>query len=425
VTPSSDTREIALLGYGTVNGSLHRMVVDRNDEFAAAIGAAPKVTAALVRDPSRQRAGAEDIQLVASPSELLAGAPAAVVEAMGGIEPAREYVLAALNAGIPVVTANKQLVARCGEELFAAAAKNGTQLRFEASVCGAIPIVRLLRESLSPSRVDGLYGILNGTTNFVLTSMAEGGANYAAALKVAQELGYAEPDPTDDVNGADAAAKLALLAGLAFGARVDVDAIDTVGIDVVSATDIEYAHVLGCAIKPIGRAVRLDDGSLRLEVSPMLVPERHPLASVRGALNAVMVAGDPFGELTVQGPGAGGPETASALAGDLVDVLADPTGSVLNADPHLADASLAGDDRLTERCYVRMTVPDRPGVLADVAGHFANQQVSIERVIQQLGDDESATLILTTHPATMRAVRSAMQDYPQSTVLPILPLPGH
>lgn len=414
---------VALLGYGTIGSAIHRLLEEHRDHILHATGRSVEVSAALVRDANRPRRGIAGarMELLDDPDQLFADrTPDLVCEALGGLEPARTLVLRSLRAGVPVVTANKQLIAHHGPELFAAAQDNDAQLRFEASVCGAIPIVRMLRESLVASRIDGLLGILNGTTNFVLSSMADSGASYADALTRAQELGYAEPDPSDDVEGRDAAAKLAILAGLAFHAVVPPEAVRVVGITGIAAADVAHGRVLGYAVKLVGRA-RRDGGQVLLDVAPMLVPTDHPLAAVGGATNAVLVRGTPFGELMVQGAGAGGPETASALAGDIVGVMGSEP-SFLTRDPQSTTVEIGDPATHDDRFYVRMCVPDRPGVLASVAGRLGAEDVSIERVIQQRGAPGVATLVLVTHPTSGRALEAALTETERSelTVMPII-----
>lgn len=385
----------------------------------------------LVRDASRARSGLDPSTTLVTDSleELLASEPDVVCEAMGGIEPTRSYLMTLLDRGIPVVTANKQLVARHGTELFARAQAGGAQLRFEASVCGAVPIVRMLRESLAATRIERLLGILNGTTNYMLSAMTTSGAEYADALADAQRLGYAEPDPTEDVEGLDAAAKLAILAGIAFGTTADIADVRTTGISGISAEDVAHAATLGCRIKLIARAERRTstDGStsIALDVTPMLVPEAHPLAAISGATNAVLVDGSPFGRLVVQGAGAGGPETASALAGDLVSVMGSEP-SFLTRDPHVAHLPITPRDARTERHFVRMRVSDQPGVLAAVAGALAGTGVSIERVLQQRAGEGEATLVLTTHPCAPGDLDAALANVTSSdrSVLPMLEIEG-
>ena len=418
---------VALLGHGTVGSSLARLLAEHREHVRLATQRDVVVCAVLVRDASTPRDGVtEPAVLVDTLDDLLATQPDVVCEAMGGLEPTREYLLALLDRGIPVVTANKQLVARHGTELFARAEAGGAQLRFEASVCGAVPIVRMLRESLAATRIERLLGILNGTTNYMLSAMTARGQDYADALADAQRLGYAEPDPTEDVEGIDAAAKLAILAGIAFGTTVDVGDVRTAGITAVTAADVAHADVLGCRIKLIARAERLHASgtgtpTVSLDVTPMLVPEAHPLASIGGATNAVLVDGAPFGRLVVQGPGAGGPETASAMGGDLVSVLGSEP-SFLTRDPHVAHLPVAPRDARSERHYVRMQVADQPGVLAAVAGALAGSGISIERVLQQRAADDEATLVVTTHPCAPGDLETALANVTSSsrTVLPIL-----
>ncbi|MCW2949904.1 MAG: hom [Thermoleophilia bacterium] len=417
---------VALLGHGTVGGSLRQLLLEHRDHVRLATGRDVEICAVLVRDPAKHAVELGELASLATSSlaDVVASAPDVVCEAMGGLEPTRGYLLDLLGRGIPVVTANKQLVARHGTELFARAAEAGAQLRFEASVCGALPIVRMLRESLAATRIERLLGILNGTTNYMLSAMEATGASYDDALADAQRLGYAEPDPTEDVEGLDAAAKLAILAGIAFGTTVDVEHVRATGISGVRAADVAHAALLGCRIRLIGRAERVVEGgsaTVLLDVTPVLVPISHPLATIVGATNAVLVDGAPFGRLVVQGAGAGGPETASALAGDLVSVMGSEP-SFLTTDPHVAMLPVASRDARRDRHYVRMQVVDRPGVLATVAGALAALDISIERVLQQASGDGHATLVLTTHPCTPGALETALAGVASTdrTVLPLL-----
>lgn len=413
---------VALLGHGTVGGALHELLTQHRDHVRLATGRDVEVTSVLVRDADRPRSGLDPDQVVVTDSldRILETEPDVVCEAMGGLEPTRSHLLQLLDRGIPVVTANKQLVARHGAELFEHAERAGAQLWFEASVCGAVPVVRMLRESLAATRVERLLGILNGTTNYMLSSMADHGSGYDEALAEAQRLGYAEPDPTEDVDGIDAAAKLSILAGIAFGTTVSMDDVDATGIRGIRASDVQHAARLDSCIRLIARAERIDSG-IALDVMPTLVPRSHPLASVAGATNAVLVDGAPFGRLVVQGAGAGGPETASALAGDLVSVMGS-VPSFLTSDPHVAHLPIAPADATTRRFYVRTQVADRPGVLATVAGSLAEHEVSIERVLQERADGGEATLVLTTHPCTPGALQAALGSMPahDRSILPIL-----
>lgn len=406
---------IALLGLGTVGSSLADLLNEHREHIYLSTGRSTEICAVLINDTSKDRPGIPETALVTnSMDDLLATEPNIICEAMGGITPTREYLLNALSLGIPVVTANKQLVARAGTELFAQAAKSGTQLRFEASVCGAVPIIRMLRESLSATRVSRVLGILNGTTNYMLTMMSSHGQSYEEALSEAQRLGYAEPDPTEDVEGTDAAAKLAILAGIAFGTTAGLDDIHTRGITQITATDIDYAKKLGYEVKLIARAERTipsrrqNESSIALCVTPMLIKTHHPLSTIGGSTNAVLVDGSPFGRLVIQGAGAGGPETASALAGDIVSVMGSEP-SFLTQDPHVKHIPVTAHELQTERQYVRMRVIDRPGVLATVAGAFSSNEISIEQVIQQrTTNDDEAMLVVTTHPCSLRQLQAAL-----------------
>ena len=329
---------------------------------------------------------------------------AVVAEVMGGLEPAGDYVLQLLRRGRHVVTANKQLVARRGAELFAAASEAGVQLRFEASVCAAIPVIKVLREALVVTNVHRVLGIVNGTTNFVLTEM-EGGKTYDDALGEAQERGFAEADPTDDVSGADAAAKMAILATVAFKSRVDLDDVDFSGITEIDPLDIAAARELDMVIRLVGTA-RLVDGQFDVHVSPALVDRQHPLAKVDGAFNAVMLQGDAIREITLEGPGAGGLETASAVVADITSVLGTMGTGFLQNDaawrqlPKLP----AGDSR--SPFYFRLSVEDRPGMLARVADALAERDISIARLVQH-PNGTGAALHVVTHEARVGALSEA------------------
>src|SRR3954452_21988025 len=303
---STNAARIGLLGRGTVGGAFHALVADRADAIAAVAGRRPEIVGVL-----RRREG--DFDRILSESEI-------VVELMGGTDPAREYVLRALEAGRHVVTANKQLIAQFGDELFDAAREAGVQLRFEAAVAGVVPVIRVIQESLAATEITKVFGIVNGTTNFILSEMTSTGSSYADALGRAQELGYAEADPTDDVEGADAAAKMAILARLAFGAPIGLADVAYQGITEIQPDDISYAKELGLSLKLLGVAERRD-GGLSVRVFPCFLYSHHPLAPVEGPFNAVMVEAPAITEITMSGPGAGGIETASAVLGDVVSIV--------------------------------------------------------------------------------------------------------
>src|SRR5919197_5383998 len=312
---------VALLGYGTVGAAVNRLLSENADDIERATGHRLRLTRALVRDPDKERgfAAADGVLTTDFRSILEDRSIALVAEVMGGVEPTGDYVLDLLRAGKPVVSANKQLLARRSADLFAAASEGGVQLRFEASVCAAIPVIKVLRESLVVTNVHRVLGIVNGTTNFILTRMEEG-ADYAEALAEAQRLGYAEADPTDDVSGSDAAAKMAILATVAFGSRVSLDDVDALGIEGISPRHHAAARELEMVVRLVGSATLLD-GSLDVRVRPSLVDRHHPLAAVEGAFNAVMIQGDAIREITLEGPGAGGLETASAVVAAMVSVI--------------------------------------------------------------------------------------------------------
>jgi homoserine dehydrogenase len=400
---------VALLGYGTVGASVNRLLVESAEEIERATGHRLRIVRALVRDADKERSFDADPGVLTTDFAEVRDDPSirVVAEVMGGLDPAGGYVRELLRAGKSVVTANKQLVAREGGDLFAIASEAGVQLRFEASVCAAIPVVKVLRESLVVSNVHRVLGIVNGTTNFILSRMERGGS-YAEALKEAQALGYAEADPTDDVNGADAAAKMAILATVAFGSRVALSDVDTRGI-----TEIEPAHVaaaagLGMVVRLVGIA-SLVDGKVDVRVQPALVERSHPLAAVDGAFNAVMLQGDAIREITLEGPGAGGIETASAVVADLVSVVGTAGTGFLQNDACWRE--LRRMDAATWRSpfYVHLDVADEPGVLAHAASRLAAHDVSVARLVQRL-EDGRASLNLVLHEVAFGDVRAALAE---------------
>ncbi len=363
-----------------------------------------------VRDTSRSRPGALGAAKVTTDAGALVEDPDVdvVVEAIGGVEPARELVTRALAAGKPVVTANKELLATAGPELFAAADRAGVDLLFEAAVAGGIPLLRPLRESLVGERIARVTGIVNGTTNFVLTRMSEQGSTYEQALAEAQRLGYAEADPTADVEGHDAAAKAAILATIAFGVRVASADVFREGISGVTAVDIAFAGRLGYVVKLL--AVAEDDGTTTaVRVHPAMVPTTHPLAAVRDSFNAVFVEGDAVGELMFYGRGAGGSPTASAVLGDLIDAAANLRRGTHGSLGQLGPARLRPIEELQSAYYLRLEVRDRPGVLALVAGVLGRHGVSI-RSMEQEGLGDEARLIFITHTAREAAVQATLRE---------------
>ncbi len=373
---TSDPFRIGLLGHGTVGAAFAELLPARADHVAATTGLRPEITGVL----TTSRGTFE---------EVLAGSDL-VVELIGGLEPARTYVLDAMAAGKHVVTANKQLLAHHGEELWAAAREHGVQLRFEAAVAGVVPVIRVLQESLAAAHVDRVHGIVNGTTNFILTQMAATGASYEDALAEAQRLGYAEADPTDDVNGKDAAAKMAIIARLAFDTPVHLDDVRYEGIEQITKEDIAYARDLDLSLKLIGTAERVGDG-LSVRVHPAFLYAAHPLASIGGSFNAVTVESPAITEITMSGPGAGGPQTASAVLGDVISAMIPPAST-----PETTQRLEIVDDALSA-FYLHLEVEDRPGVLAQIAQLLGLQGASIKSVVQQ-GTGSGARLVMVVHP---------------------------
>ena len=400
---------VALLGYGTVGAAVNRMLSEGGDDIERATGHRLRVVKALVRDPGRERDfPTADGVLTTDFAEIMSDDSIALVaEVMGGLEPTGGYVLDLLRAGKPVVSANKQLLARRSAELFAAASEAGVQLRFEASVCAAIPVIKVLRESLVATHVHRVLGIVNGTTNFILTRM-ESGASYEDALAEAQRLGYAEADPAEDVNGADAAAKMAILATVAFGSRVLVDDVAYEGIEGLRQEHVEAARSLGAVVRLVGTATLVGD-AVDVRVGPALVDKEHPLASVAGAFNAVMLQGDAIRELMLEGPGAGGIETASAIVADLVSVLGTTGTGFLQGDASWRTLAKLPPGELPASYYVRIEVADRPGVLAHVAERFAEEGVSIARLTQHLVEG-AAALDVVTHTAPSGRLEAALDS---------------
>ena len=399
---------VALLGYGTVGAAVKRLIDDNGDDIERATGHRLRVVRALVRDPRRERSTPAERSLFTTDFEQIARDPEIklVAEVMGGLEPAADYVLRLLRAGKPVVSANKQLIATRGAELFAVASEEGLQLRFEASVCAAIPVIKVLREALVVNNVYRVLGIVNGTTNFVLTRM-EGGAGYEDALGEAQRLGYAEADPSDDLSGADAAAKMAILATIAFGSRVTLGDVICEGIEDVRREHVSAAQELDMVVRLVGSA-SLVDGSVDVRVQPALVDRHHPLAAVEGAFNAVMLQGDAIREITLEGPGAGGQETASAVVADLVSVVGTSGTGFLQNDACWRTLARLPPGRLRSPFYLHVEVEDRPGVLARVAERLATQHVSVARLTQrQLAD--GASLDIVTHEATAGQAETAVE----------------
>jgi homoserine dehydrogenase len=323
-----------------------------------------------------------------------------IVELIGGIDPARDYLLRAMRAGKHVVTANKQLLSQHGEELWDTARENNVQLRFEGAVAGVVPVIRVLQESLAGATIDRVHGIVNGTTNYILTEMARTGMTFDEALAEAQQLGYAEADPSDDVNGRDAAAKMAIIARLAFDTPVHLDQVRYEGIEHIQPDDLEYARELRLELKLIGTAERVGDG-LSVRVHPIFLYPGHPLATVGGPFNAVTVESEAITEITMSGPGAGGPQTASAVLGDVISAMIPPAST----PPTTEVLEIVGD--VVSAFYLHLEVADEPGVLAQVAQVLALQGVSVKSVVQK-GLSEQARLVMVVHPVLESRFAAAM-----------------
>jgi homoserine dehydrogenase len=407
--------KVALLGCGTVGSAVLKLIEEQSEDLAARIGRPVQVVGIAVRRPAHH----PDVpaHLLTTDAEALVRRDDVdlVVEVIGGIEPARTLMLAAFEAGKSVVSANKALLADDGVALHAAAAKSGVDLYYEAAVAGAIPLLRPLRESLAGDQIRRVVGIVNGTTNYILSRMAETGAGFAEALAEATELGYAEADPTADVDGFDAAAKAAILASLSFHTPVNASEVHREGIASVSATDVARAAEIGCTVKLLAICERVNGDSVAVRVHPAMIPTTHPLAAVGGAFNAVFVEAEAAGQLMFYGQGAGGLPTASAVLGDLVAVARNRlAGAAGQGSTGYANLAVRPMDETPTRYHVSLDVADKPGVLATVAHAFAEHEVSISTV-RQNGRGDAATLVIVTHSApdaALSATISALRDMP-------------
>jgi homoserine dehydrogenase len=394
-----------------VGGSLVELITEQGDAIAERTGMRLDVARVAVRNTAKQRSVelAPDILTNDAASVVEDPSVDVVVELIGGIEPARELILTALQNGKAVVTGNKELLANVGAELFDAAEKAGVDLLFEAAVAGGIPLIRPLRESLAGERVQRILGIVNGTTNFILTRMTEEGSTFHEALAEAQELGYAERDPTADVEGSDAAAKAAIIATVAFGVRVVAGDVYREGISGVTPADIAFAGRLGYVVKLLAVTEADDDDSIAVRVHPAMVPKDHPLAAVRESFNAVFIEGAAVGELMLYGRGAGGRPTASAVLGDVIDAASNRRRGTSAGLGLLGKARIRPIEELSSQYYVALEVVDQPGVLAAVAGVFGNHGVSIKQMEQE-GIGADARLILITHTAVERAMQATLSE---------------
>jgi len=407
------TLRVALLGCGVVGSHVVRLLTENAGDLAARVGAPLELAGVAVRRPNRHPEVPADLLTTDAAGLVARDDVQLVVEVIGGLEPARGLLLAAIRAGKSVVTANKTLLAEDGAALYEAARQAGVDLYYEAAVAGAIPLLRPLRESLAGDRISRVMGIVNGTTNYILSRMDETGVGFGEALEAATALGYAEADPTSDVDGFDAAAKAAILGALAFHTRVTANDVYREGIAEVSAADMASARAIGCTVKLLAICERLaDDGgeAVGVRVHPAMIPRGHPLAGVGDAFNAVFVEGVAAGQLMFYGRGAGGAPTASAVLGDLVAVARNRvTGGRGPGESAYADLPVRPMGQTLTRYHVNLDVADRPGVLAAVATAFASHDVSISTVRQE-GRGEDASLVIVTHTAPDHALASTVKD---------------
>ena len=380
------TFRVGLLGHGTVGSAFHDLLEARAPAIEAAVGQRPEISGVLTRSRG-------DFDDIVERSDL-------VVELIGGLDPARDYILRAMAAGKHVVTANKAVLSQHGEEIYDAARRAGVQLRFEAAVGGVVPVIRVIHETLAAAHIDRVHGIVNGTTNFILSEMTRTGASYEEALREAQALGYAEADPTEDVSGRDAAAKMAIIARLAFDLPVHLESVPYQGIEDLTSDDIAYAKELGLSLKLVGSAERLD-GGISVRVYPAFLYGAHPLASVNGSFNAVTIESPAITEITLSGPGAGGAQTASAVLGDVISAMIPPPTLPAPAldQPLITDVESA--------FYLHLEVADRPGVLAQIAEILGLQEVSVKSVVQK-GLGEDARLEMVLHPVLESKFKAAV-----------------
>ena len=401
---------VGLLGFGTVGSHVYRILTEEAGLIEQRVGARLSVDKVAVANPGKKRS-------VKIPSGVLAANPMAVVrdpkiqlvvEAIGGVSPARELILAAISEGKHVVTANKEVLAKHGPEIFKAAARRGVNVLFEACVGGGVPILHALRVSLAANKIHEIFGIVNGTTNYILSRMTDENLEFKAALAEAQKLGYAEANPKADVDGYDAAYKAALLAQVGFGAQVAVNDIDFEGIRSVSVEDIRYAEELGYRIKLLA-ILRSQDGSLQVRVHPTFIPAAHPLASIHGAFNAFYVRGHAVGDVMLTGQGAGGYPTASAVVSDVIEIArTNISGSLLAVIGVPKKTALCPLSETVNRYYVRLKVPDRPGVLAGIAQVFGKNKVSIQAVHQKESAGDTAQLLILLHEVKEKNFQAAI-----------------
>ena len=404
------TVKIGLLGLGTVGGGVYKLIERQKSEMVSKTGADVEIAKILVHNRNKKREGINESLLTDQWKDIIEDKEIdIVVEVMGGIEPAKTIITEALKAGKNVVTANKDLLAVCGEDLLEIAAAHHVDLMFEAAVAGGIPIMRPLRQCLAGNEITEVTGIVNGTTNFILTKMIEEGMDFDDALALATELGYAEADPTADIEGLDAGRKVAIMASIAFHSRVTFDDVYTEGITKITAKDVEYAEEFGDVIKLLGVAHNTEEG-IEVAVHPMMIPKEHPLASVRDSFNAVFVRSDAAGDTMFYGRGAGELPTASAIMGDVIDVIRDIqyhcTGRI--SCTCYRETPVKNFKEVKNKFYIRMLVDNKPGVLAAIASVFGVHKVSIARVIQKTKENDAAELVIVTEAVKEKHLEDAL-----------------
>ena len=412
--------QVALLGLGTVGGGVYRIIKSQSEEMSNKLGARIEIKKILVRNQEKaiKRIG-DDPAITTDWNEIISDPEISIViEVMGGIEPAKTYISQALSAGRHVVTANKDLIAQSSEELTQLAQKHHTDLKFEAAVAGGIPIIGPLQGSLTANHITEIMGIVNGTTNFILSSMTEEGMDFSTALAIAQEKGYAEADPTADVDGLDAGRKVAIMASLAFNSRVTFDDVYTEGIRTISAKDIRYADEFGRVIKLVGIA-RQDAEGIEVRVHPMLIKKTHPMATVSGSFNAVFLHGDAVDDVMFYGRGAGDLPTGSAIMGDVFEITRDIVNgsSGKTRDLCYKHIPIKKMEDCVSRFYLRMEVEDKPGVLATLTSVLGNNAVSIRQIVQKEHEEDGAEIVIITDYTKERHIMDALLTFERMSMV--------
>lgn len=411
--------KIALLGLGTVGCGVWNILQENGEEISKRSGYKVEISKVLVRNADKARGADIPNDIITTNFEDILNDDSIkiVVEVMGGIEPAREYMLEAMSKKKHIVTANKMLIATCGDEVFKKADKEGVMFNYEASVAGGVPIIQAVNESLTANKIQEIYGIINGTTNFILSKMELEGSNFDDVLKEAQDMGYAEADPTSDIEGFDSQYKLAILSSLSFGSKIDVDKVYREGITKITDADIEYAKNFKLVIKLLAIAKEID-GRLELRVHPTMIPETHPLANVYDSFNAVFIKGNAVGDLMFYGRGAGELPTGSAVVSDVVSILRnniDAKNPVPVEKDNLWTREIMSMTDVTSRYYIRLTVNDRPGVLGEITAILGKSNISLKSVIQRgevkkVGNGDEVTLVLVTHNTSEYKVQDALKE---------------